>query len=239
MKRLTILLFTCLWAIAGHAQTNLFPADGSVGIGTLSPSWKLDVRGGGVSISGRNSLSSVNGFGNALQLRHSSHAAIVYNPGEVTELMFGFHSNGNFYWGSKAGSGNGFYCMQLNKSGFLMVRERLQVGSKAFPNYEFSVDGKMAAKEVMVTLSGWPDYVFQQDYRLRPLDELDRYIRHNGHLPGIPKANEVEANGVELGEMNKKLLEKIEELTLYIIDQHQRMDAMGQRLQQLEKKTDD
>ncbi|MFC3197601.1 hypothetical protein ACFOET_08255 [Parapedobacter deserti] len=195
---------------------------GNIGVGVANPAYKLDVRGGGASISGTNPIISVNGFNNMLQLQNAGHSAIVYNPGEDTELMFGFHSNGNFYWGSKT---NG-YGMTLTKSGQLNVETSVSIGDKKVPGYTLSVDGKVAAKEINVTINGWADYVFKPHYQLRPLTELETYIKEHGHLPGIPSAQEVDKNGVDLGEMNRKLLEKVEELTLYILKQQETIDQL-------------
>ncbi|MBD1263212.1 hypothetical protein HZY62_21680 [Maribacter polysiphoniae] len=87
------------------------------------------------------------------------------------------------------------------------------------PDSKLSVKGKIHAEEVKVDLSvPAPDYVFKEDYNLRTLEETMDYIKENGHLPNIPSAKKMEKNGVELGTMNMKLLEKIEELTLYMID---------------------
>ena len=78
--------------------------------------------------------------------------------------------------------------------------------------------GKLKAKEVEVTLTGWPDYVFETDYPLMSLQETESFIKQNKHLPALPSAKEVEENGINLGEMNALLLRKVEELTLYILD---------------------
>lgn len=86
------------------------------------------------------------------------------------------------------------------------------------PAERLSVNGNIRAKEVKVEMANWPDYVFQKDYALLPLDNLNAYIKESGHLPGIPTAKEVESDGVALAEMNRKLLEKVEELTLYLIE---------------------
>ncbi|MEQ8573892.1 MAG: hypothetical protein RIB63_07510, partial [Fulvivirga sp.] len=84
--------------------------------------------------------------------------------------------------------------------------------------FKLSVDGKAIMEEVVVQLtSTWPDYVFDQSYDLTPLEDLKTTIQKQGHLPNIPSAAEVAEKGVSLGEMNAKLLEKIEELTLHII----------------------
>jgi hypothetical protein len=68
-----------------------------------------------------------------------------------------------------------------------------------------------------VTLDGWSDFVFENDYSLMPLEEVEQHIHQYKHLPGVPSEKEVRENGVNVGEMQSKLLEKIEELTLYVI----------------------
>lgn len=84
------------------------------------------------------------------------------------------------------------------------------------PTYRLEVCGTIRAKEVLVE-TGWCDYVFAKDYKLRTLGELEQYINDNQHLPGIAPASEVEKDGLKVAEMNKAMMEKIEELTLYVI----------------------
>ncbi|WP_320052058.1 hypothetical protein [uncultured Acetobacteroides sp.] len=93
------------------------------------------------------------------------------------------------------------------------------------PKNRLDVNGTIRAKEVKVE-SGWADFVFKPDYQLKPLAEVEQFITANGHLPEIPTAKEVEQNGVSLGKMNAKLLQKVEELTLYIINQNKRIDSL-------------
>lgn len=102
---------------------------------------------------------------------------------------------------------------------------RLGVGIVPNVNYKLSVDGKIIGEEVKVQLSQqWPDYVFDETYALPTLDELKAHISQEGHLPGVPSAREVEiSEGFNLGEMNRILLEKVEELTLYILQQEERI----------------
>jgi hypothetical protein len=82
--------------------------------------------------------------------------------------------------------------------------------------YRLAVKGAIRADRVKVYTT-WADFVFEKDYNLSTLEEVEKHIQENGHLKDIPSAKEVEENGIELGEMNKKLLQKIEELTLYIL----------------------
>jgi len=102
------------------------------------------------------------------------------------------------------------------------------VGTASVPTgYKMAIDGKLITEEVKVQVSGnWPDYVFKEDYPLLSLEEIQKHIQEKGHLPNMPSAKEVEANGVELGEMNKLLLEKIEELTLYILEQQKEINKL-------------
>jgi len=87
--------------------------------------------------------------------------------------------------------------------------------------YKLSVNGDIRAKEVRVEVTNWPDYVFDEDYYLLSLNEIQNYINKEGHLPNIPSAEEIESSGLELGEINRLLLIKIEELTLHIIKQEE------------------
>lgn len=109
---------------------------------------------------------------------------------------------------------------------FVINRNNIVVGLPT-SNMELNVNGKITAKEVKVALDEyWPDYVFKSDYRLPGLQQVEVFINENGHLPGVPNAAQVEQNGIELGEMNALLLQKIEELTLYIIAQDKEMKEL-------------
>jgi hypothetical protein len=102
--------------------------------------------------------------------------------------------------------------------------------------YALSVNGKAVCTEVLVdNVANWPDYVFGKDYELMSLSGLEQSIRENNHLPGIPSALEVEENGVLLGEMQKKQLEKIEELTLYTIAQDKQISDLQKSVEELQK----
>jgi hypothetical protein len=101
------------------------------------------------------------------------------------------------------------------------------------PQYPLSVNGTIQAKEVLVN-TGWSDYVFDPHYRIKPLPELAAYIKANHHLPDIPTETEVEKNGVSLGDMQSKLLAKIEELTLQMIQLDKKNKALEKRMAQIE-----
>jgi hypothetical protein len=96
------------------------------------------------------------------------------------------------------------------------------------PAYKLSVNGNIRTKEVVVQ-SGWADYVFAKDYPLMPLPQLEQYINRNQHLVNIPAAAEIEQNGLPLGEIQKRMMEKIEELTLYIIALNKKVEVLENR----------
>lgn len=99
--------------------------------------------------------------------------------------------------------------------------------SQASTAYKLDVAGKMRADEIVVNTSGaYPDFVFHEDYKLKPLHELEKEIQSLKHLPGIPTAKEATENGIPLGEMQVKLLQKIEELTLYVIELEKEVKAL-------------
>lgn len=113
---------------------------------------------------------------------------------------------------------------------------KVGIGTETFGAERLAVNGNIRAKEVKVEATGWPDFVFQKDYKISSLADLDRYIKANKHLPGIPSAQEVKQNGIELGEMNKLLLQKIEELTLHLIEKDKTIASILKRMDEIEQK---
>ncbi|SFT96702.1 hypothetical protein SAMN04489724_3032 [Algoriphagus locisalis] len=111
------------------------------------------------------------------------------------------------------------------------------IGTTNPGSWKLAVNGQIRAKEIKVETS-WSDFVFYDDYKLPTLNEVENHIKEKGHLKDIPSAKEVAENGIYLGEMDSKLLRKIEELTLYIIDLRKDMDRMNLDYQKLRKNID-
>ena len=103
------------------------------------------------------------------------------------------------------------------------------IGTSDPLGYKLAVKGTIHALQVNVDQSNWADYVFKSTYKLTPLPELKTYIDQNQHLPDVPSAAEVEKNGLNLGEMNKTLLKKVEELTLYLIEKDKEIKEQKER----------
>jgi hypothetical protein len=103
--------------------------------------------------------------------------------------------------------------------------------------YKFAVDGKVICEDLFVELStDWPDYVFQPDYELMPIEDLATYLRQHHHLPGIMSALEMEEGGrQDVGQMQRQLLEKIEELTLYIVDLHEENGRLSREIESIKE----
>lgn len=121
----------------------------------------------------------------------------------------------------------------------IIVTDDLQVGIGTLDpgSYKLAVEGKIGAREIEVlTTSPWPDYVFEQGYNLMPIDSLESSIQSSGHLPGLPSAQEIENSGLNLGNMQAMLLEKIEELTLYVIDQNKQIGQLENQIKELKSR---
>lgn len=111
------------------------------------------------------------------------------------------------------------------------------IGTTDTKGYKLAVNGSAIFTKVKVKLyTAWPDYVFSDNYNLRPLPQLEQYIKTNKHLPEMPTAEEVEKEGQDLAEINRTLLQKVEELTLYIIEQDKKSKQLEKRLAAIEKK---
>ncbi len=108
--------------------------------------------------------------------------------------------------------------------------QKIIVGTQApvgnYSGYMLGVDGDIVGRKLIAETSDWADYVFAPDYQLRPLTDVAGFIAANHHLPDVPTTEEVKKNGVDLGEMNAKLLRKVEELTLYVLQQQKEIDAL-------------
>lgn len=161
---------------------------------------------------------------------------------QAGEMNTGF---GNIFIGTNAGredtTNNKLYISNNDTAATIygeLNTKRIAIGTTDLPtdqSYKLTVEGKIIAREMKVTqLEPWPDYVFTADYTLLNLYALDKFIAENSHLPDIPSAEDVAQEGVLLGEMQTKLLLKIEELTLYTIQQQKQIDALALRIQKLE-----
>ncbi|SMC74797.1 hypothetical protein [Pedobacter africanus] len=119
---------------------------------------------------------------------------------------------------------------------------KVGIGTTDTKGYKLAVAGNMVTESVKVSLQGaWPDYVFTKEHQLPTLQETEKHIKDKGHLPGIPSAAEVKAGGIDLGEMNAKLLQKIEELTLHLIEMDKRLideRKVNQNLEERLRKTE-
>ena len=140
----------------------------------------------------------------------------VRNNGASSHLYLQ-NSGGNVFVGDATNFNSSH---RLGVDGNAVITGAVRIGETVTPNgYKLAVDGKAIMTEVLVRLvPNWPDYVFNNQYKLRDLNEVEEFIKQNNHLPGIPSAKEIEANGMNVGEMQKMQMEKIEELTLYIIE---------------------
>ncbi|WP_158800309.1 hypothetical protein [Pedobacter sp. L105] len=107
---------------------------------------------------------------------------------------------------------------------------RVGIGTTT-PDAKLSVNGTIHSKEVKIDLTGWADYVFNPTFQLRPINEVESYIDQNHHLPDMPAEKEVIQNGVNLGDMVKLQTKKIEELTLYLIEQQKQIDRLKKVLE--------
>ncbi len=110
------------------------------------------------------------------------------------------------------------------------------IGTTNTYGYKLSVNGTIRSKEVKVEAGPWPDYVFKPTYNLPALSELKKFIEKNYHLPDMPSEAEVVKDGISLGEMNMQLLKKVEELTLYLIEQQKINKSLQNQINKLANK---
>jgi hypothetical protein len=169
---------------------------GNVGIGNAAPNARLVVTRG-------SSATAFDGTAAFAGTTHVSH--FNYGTAEDTYIRGG-KDNGRVFLADNPGGAVG-------------------IGTQNTAGYKLAVSGNIRSKEVVVE-TGWADFVFAKEYKLPPLFEVEKFIKANNHLPDVPSAMEIQTNGLKVGEMQTKAMQKIEELTLYIIEMKKEIEAL-------------
>ena len=202
---------------------------GNVGIGTSSPTELLEVNGNS-RVNG--SLSVYNSSAQQSLIRSESDAPLIVSSTDPATGI-GFQDNNGlrylFYFFNT--DTYDFQTAKLTNIDEISTTGKVSIGGNAI------VSGDVESTKVKVTATpgSFPDYVFKDDYELLTIDRLANYIETHGHLPNIPTAKEVEANGQDLGLIQQRLLEKIEEITLYTIDQQKQLEQLNKENSSLKK----
>ncbi|WP_422860391.1 hypothetical protein ACOKFD_05900 [Flagellimonas sp. S174] len=188
---------------------------GEVGIGTTNPTDKL----------------TINGNTRVVDPTNQNRFLLLHGNGHGNKIR---SYGGNLLLETRLDSESIEFKTNNSVTPLMLVKGDGSVGiGTTNPNgWKLAVNGQIRAKEIKVE-TGWSDFVFEKDYDLPTLKEVEKYIKEKGHLKDIPSAKEVEENGIFLGEMDSKLLQKIEELTLYTIQQEKRIKSLEEKNEQL------
>ncbi len=216
--------------------SNFYVLGGNVGVNTTNPTSLFDVNLAGSSVAFRGNSSS-NITADLYIQRNSSAAGLgtasaiqLQDVGSGNQVMLQGGSAGFQVFNYNYTQGTWIERMRINQLG------NVAIGTNVTNGYKLAVEGTIGAREVNVNSSGWTDYVFDDDYKLPSLETVERYIKENHHLPEVPSAADVEANGINVSEMNAVLLKKIEELTLYVIELRKQVNAQDDKIEKLESR---
>ena len=244
---------------AGTTPLMTIRGDGNVGIGTTTPLQRLHINGsqfienGSLSVgisaptntftnlqvhNGAMMVSGANGAGGPMICFSDNIAPTAY-PNGRWGIEYMPNKGLNFWkpWNPDTGGGGNYY-MLLKDSGKVGIGTEntpSTIGNSNISPYLLYVKGGILTDQLRVA-TGWADYVFEDNYVLRPLSEVESFINANGHLPNVPSARQVEIEGISVGEMAKIQQEKIEELTLYIIQLNKKIEQQNKKIEILESK---
>lgn len=215
-----MLLSLTTWA-QNYDVNGDFRISGKLGVGTATPSTQLEVNG---------AMKLTSTYGN---LTVSSTDA---NYMRFNTSLPAFHFNKPLCLQNTVVRGTGralLFYTNTNTQCLTLLDNRVGIGTQN-PLYSLDVNGTIRAKEIRVETTG-ADFVFADDYQLRPLSEVKAFIAENKHLPEIQSAQEMQENGVSVSELQTRLLQKIEELTLYILQQDETIQELRQEVELLKK----
>ncbi|QLC67026.1 hypothetical protein LPB248_12180 [Flavobacterium sp. LPB0248] len=227
----------------GTAQQNILlaPWGGNIGVGTVNPETLLNVSVGSGGVNGTAGI-RVGGLYNYSSLEFGI-------DGDYDGMIRSYGNNINYYaghWKSKGISASedhshNWYTSKKGSSDWSSIKMTLNENGNLGvgiinPSNKLDVNGTIHSQEVKVDMNNWSDFVFKKGYNLPTLEQVERHIVEKGHLENIPNEEEVLKNGISLGEMNAKLLQKIEEMTLYIIEQNKQIIDLNKRLEKVELK---
>lgn len=235
---------------AGTARMTILNSNGNVGIGTATPQNKLEVaslNGDGIRIGKIGDTGNMNvsydSIASQYNLDFSGYRDVAQDQigARISAIRLNNYADGNALVQKTGLSfstnptgievGNTGLVEQMR----ILPNGNIGIGTK-FPKNKLDVNGTIRATEVkVVSVDSFADYVFEKNYNLAKLSEVNDYIRANGHLPNIPSASEVKENGMSLVEMQVKLLQKVEELTMYAIEQEKKIEKLERALKDAKK----
>lgn len=186
---------------------------GNVGIGVAVPEAKLDVKG-------------------AVKVGDGNWGALTIDGKGKNDWLLNAHNGGEFFF-IRTQTDTGVESSNHVMS-FMRSTGNVGIGTTTTGSHKLAVEGSIGAREIKVEASSWSDFVFEKEYELPTLKEVENHIKEKRHLKDIPSAKEVEKNGFYLGAMDAKLLQKIEELTLYTIEQEKKLQSQDEKIKTLE-----
>ena len=224
-KRFLLFVLALIASTVSFAQSwssnsgNLYlnPTTAKVGIGTMTPAYQLHVYSPTIP---EFCIGNPKGGLRTIIANNAGEGAPTSRAGDACFIMHGVDDDNVgviFNFNNNDNNGNRYvkFCDYANND--IMA---------IYNNATVKIDGKLFAKEIEVKTNVWADFVFKPDYNLMPLNELEHFIKQNNHLPDVPTEAEVKENGINVAEMNARLLQKIEELTLYVIEQQKQIDEL-------------